>query len=85
MIYMPYLCRPIVILGKSSPEGRFKADDIVDVELSDKGKDMKAILVIVSCLLLSLALQMMEKAYNNRRAARKPVHGALEMYRKLED
>lgn len=49
------------------------------------GKDMKAILVIVSCLLLSLALQMMEKAYNNRRAARKPVHGALEMYRKLED
>lgn len=49
------------------------------------GKDMKAIFVISACLLLSLALQMMEKAYNNRRAARKPVHGALEMYRKLED
>lgn len=82
---MPYLCRPIVTLGKSSPEGRIKADDMVDVELSDKGKDMKAIFVISACLLLSLALQMMEKAYSNRRAARKPVHGALEMYSKLED
>ena len=82
---MPYLCRPIVTLGKSSPEGRIQADDMVDVELSDKGKDMKAIFVISACLLLSLALQMMEKAYSNRRAARKPVHGALEMYRKLED
>lgn len=46
---------------------------------------MKAIFVISACLLLSLALQMMEKVFSSRRSARKPVQGAFEIYRKLED